>query len=110
MCAHPGGLAHLVERPVGGRDDSKRETAKDLVELMLALGFDRFAAGLRANPEPPEPLAPPALTPEQMDEVLVASWNARPRRRTNPPPVGQPAERTVAVCPATGGTSPRHVV
>jgi hypothetical protein len=35
--------------------------------------------GLRANPDPPAPLAPPAVSLERTDEVMVASWNARRR-------------------------------
>jgi AcrR family transcriptional regulator len=35
--------------------------------------------GLRANPVPPAPLTPPALSAQRMDEVLVASWKARAR-------------------------------
>ncbi len=65
-----------------------------ILQLMLGLAIDaaqdvepelwrRYLGivlqGLRANPAPPEPLAPPALTQERMDEVLVASWNARRR-------------------------------
>jgi AcrR family transcriptional regulator len=56
--------------------DAAQEVAPELWRRYLGIVFQ----GLRAKPGPPAPLAPPALTPEQMDEVLVASWNARPRR------------------------------
>src|SRR6266516_2996619 len=56
--------------------DAAQDVAPELWRRYLGIVFQ----GLRANPGPPAPLAPPALTAEQMDEVLVASWNARPRR------------------------------
>ncbi len=73
-------------------DCEAQDTA--ILQLMLGLVIDtahdvepelwrRYLAivlqGLRANPGPPAPLAPPALSPERMDEVLVASWKARRR-------------------------------
>jgi len=56
--------------------DAAQDVAPELWRRYLGIVFQ----GLRANPGPLAPLAPPALTAEQMDEVLVASWNARPRR------------------------------
>jgi AcrR family transcriptional regulator len=56
------------------------DAAHDVAPQLWRRYLDIVLQGLRANPGPPAPLAPPAPTAEQMDEVLVASWNARPRR------------------------------
>jgi AcrR family transcriptional regulator len=71
-------------------DCETQDTA--ILQLMLGLVIDAahdvspelwrrylgiILQGLRASPGPPAPLAPPALTEERLDEVLVASWNAR---------------------------------
>ena len=55
--------------------DAAQDVAPELWRRYLGIVFQ----GLRANPGPPAPLAPSALSPERMDEVLVASWNARRR-------------------------------
>jgi AcrR family transcriptional regulator len=56
--------------------DMAHDVAPELWRRYLAI----ILQGLRANPAPPTPLTPPALSPERMDDVLVASWNTRPRR------------------------------
>ena len=55
--------------------DAGQDVEPELWRRYLGIVFQ----GLRANPGPPAPLAPSALSPERMDEVLVASWNARRR-------------------------------
>jgi AcrR family transcriptional regulator len=86
--------SRLVQRArEGGQLRADCET-QDIAILQLMLGLVIDAAhdvepelwrrslgvvlqGLRADPGPPAPLAPPALSAEQMDEVLLASWSAR---------------------------------
>jgi AcrR family transcriptional regulator len=55
--------------------DVAQEVEPELWRRYLGIVFQ----GLRANAGPPVPLAPSALSPERMDEVLVASWDARRR-------------------------------
>jgi len=55
------------------------DAAQDVEPELWRRYFGIVLQGLRANPGAPAPLAPPALTQERMDEVLVASWNARRR-------------------------------
>ncbi len=55
------------------------DAAQDVEPQLWRRYFGIVLQGLRANPGAPEPLAPPALSPVRMDEVLVASWNARRR-------------------------------
>jgi len=96
-----GGFAGLVlvdraDDEVGDRGEGGADADEDIAILQLMLGLVIDAAqdvepelwrrylgivfqGLRANPGPPAPLAPPALSAERMDEVVVASWNARRR-------------------------------
>jgi AcrR family transcriptional regulator len=86
--------SRLVQRARGGGQLRADCETQDIAILQLMLGLVIDAAhdvepelwrrslgivlqGLRADPGPPAPLAPPALSAEQMDEVLLASWNAR---------------------------------
>ena len=55
--------------------DAAQDVVPELWRRYLGIVFQ----GLRANPGPPAPLTPSALSPERMDEALVASWNARRR-------------------------------
>ena len=55
--------------------DAAQDVEPELWRRYLGIVFQ----GLRANPAPPALLAPSALSAERMDEVLVASWNARRR-------------------------------
>jgi hypothetical protein len=65
----------MVQLMLGLVIDAAQDVGPELWRRYLSIVFQ----GLRANPGPPGPLAPPALSPERMDEVLVASWNARRR-------------------------------
>jgi AcrR family transcriptional regulator len=86
--------SRLVQRARGGGQLRADCETQDIAILQLMLGLVIDAAhdvepelwrrslgivlqGLRADPGPPAPLAPPALSAEQMDEVLLASWSAR---------------------------------
>jgi AcrR family transcriptional regulator len=65
----------ILQLMLGFVIDAAQEVEPELWRRYLGIVFQ----GLRATPGPPPPLAPPALSPERMDEVLVASWNARRR-------------------------------
>jgi hypothetical protein len=55
------------------------DAAQDVEPELWRRYFAIVLQGLRANPGAPAPLAPPAVSPERTDEVMVASWNARRR-------------------------------
>jgi AcrR family transcriptional regulator len=87
-------LAELVERARAAgelRADFEPEDLR-VIHLMLSAVIDaghdiapelwrRYLAillqGLKATPEPPEPLPVPPVSPTQMDELLVGAWTRR---------------------------------
>ena len=61
------GIVHLM---LGAVIDAGQEVAPELWRRYFAIVLQ----GLRATPEQPEPLPTGAVSPEQMDEVLVGAW------------------------------------
>src|SRR5206468_4253529 len=58
--------------------DAGHDIAPELWRRYLAI----LLQGLKATPEPPEPLPVPPVSPTQMDELLVGAWTRR--RATGP--------------------------
>jgi hypothetical protein len=55
------------------------DAAPDVEPELRRRYFGIVFQGLRANPRVARAARTPALSPERMDEVQVASWNARRR-------------------------------
>jgi AcrR family transcriptional regulator len=64
------GIVHLMLSAV---IDAGQDVAPGLWRRYLAI----LLRGLEANPAPPEPLPVPAVSPAQMDEVLMGGWKRR---------------------------------
>jgi AcrR family transcriptional regulator len=68
--------AAILQMMLGFVIDAAHDVEPELWRRYLGIVLQ----GLRANPGPPPSLAPPALSEERMDEVLLASRNAVRRR------------------------------
>jgi hypothetical protein len=69
----------VLQLMVGAVIDAGRGVAPDLWRRYLAIALQ----GLRARPSPAEPLPVPAVSPEQMDALLMGAHGRRagPSRR-----------------------------
>src|SRR5436190_821839 len=65
--------------------EQRLEQIRELAEAARAepdpwqafIRFHEQGLGLKATPEPPEPLPVPPVSPTQMDELLVGAWTRR---------------------------------